>query len=59
MTTEEAIMILNPETRMETMRKIPILERIDADQAACRLAVAALRAQQEREKNEPLKGDVK
>lgn len=54
MTREEAIMILNPETRRETMQKIHVFERIDADQAACRLAVAALRAQMEAEKNEPL-----
>lgn len=54
MTIEEAIRILDPETRRETMQKIPVFERIDADQAACRLAIAALRAQQEVEKNEPL-----
>ncbi len=54
MTIEEAIMILNPDTRRETMQKIPVFERIDADQAACRLAVAALRAQAEAEKNAPL-----
>ena len=29
------------------MRKIPVMERIEADQEACRAAVAALRAQQE------------
>ena len=52
MTTEEAIKILDPETRRETMKAIPVLERIDADQEACRLAIAALRAQQKAEKEE-------
>lgn len=47
MTIEEAIMILDPETRRESLREIPVLERIDTDQEACRIAVAALRAQQE------------
>lgn len=46
MTNEEAIRILDPETRRETMRQIPVFERIDADQEACRIAVSALRAQQ-------------
>lgn len=47
MTTEEAIKILDPETRRETLKLVPVHERISADQEACRLAVAALRAQQE------------
>lgn len=47
MTREEAIKILDPETRQETMKQIPVFERIAADQEACRLAVAALHAQQE------------
>lgn len=47
MTREEAIEILDPETRRETMRQIPVFERIEADQEACRIAVSALRAQQE------------
>lgn len=45
---EEAIRILDPETRLETMRQIPFFERIDAGQEACKIAVAALRAQQPR-----------
>ena len=45
MTKEEAIRILDPETRRETMRKIPVMEWIETDQTACRLAVEALRAQ--------------
>jgi len=53
MTTEEAIKILDPETRQETLKAIPVFKRIDIDQEACRLAVAALRAQLEAEKNEP------
>jgi len=54
MTTEEAIKILDPETRQETLKAIPVFKRIDTDQEACRFAVAALRAQLEAEKNEPL-----
>lgn len=54
MTTEEAIRILSPETRRDALREIPVLERIEADQEACRIAVAALRAHQERENPEPL-----
>ena len=54
MTTEEAIKILDPETRRAAMREVPVFERIDTDQEACRLAVAALRAQQERENPKPL-----
>ncbi len=46
MTTEQAINILDPETRREALRKIPVMERIETDQEACRLAVAALHAQQ-------------
>ncbi len=46
MTKEEAIRILDPETRRETMRQIPVFERIEADQEACRVALSALRAQQ-------------
>ena len=46
MTREEAIRILDPETRREELRKIPVMERIEVDQEACRMAVAALRAQQ-------------
>ena len=52
MTVEEAITILDPETRRETLRKIPVMDRIEADQEACRIAVAALRAQLE--SNDPL-----
>ena len=48
MTREEAIEILDPETRRVTLRAIPVHERIDKDQEACRLAVAALREQEER-----------
>lgn len=51
MTTEEAIKILDPETRRETLKMIPVHERISVDQEACRHAVAALRAQQELESN--------
>ena len=47
MTIEEAIRILGPETRRETLREIPVFERIDVDQEACRIAVVALRAQQQ------------
>lgn len=46
MTREEAIRILDPETRRETMRKIPVMEWIETYQNACRLAVASLREQQ-------------
>lgn len=46
MTIEEAIKILDPETRRETMREIPCFERIAADTEACKIAVAALRTQQ-------------
>lgn len=46
MTTEEAIKILDPATRRETMKGIPVFERIEADQEACRIAVSALRSQQ-------------
>lgn len=53
MTIEEAIMILAPETRRESLREIPVLERIDADQEACRIAVASLRAQRKVGDNEP------
>lgn len=45
MTIEEAIKILDPETRRKTMREIPCFERIAADTEACRMAVSALRAQ--------------
>ena len=45
MTIEEEIKIIDPETRRETMRKILVMERIETDQTACRLAVEALRAQ--------------
>lgn len=48
MTREEAIEILDPETRRVTLRAIPVHERIDKDQEACRLAVATLREQEER-----------
>ena len=51
MTTEEAIKILDPETRLETLKLVPVHERISADQEACRLAVVALRDQQELESN--------
>lgn len=34
----------------EALREIPVFERIDADQEACRLAIAALRAQQKTER---------
>ena len=44
MTIEEEIKIIDPETRRETMRKILVMERIETDQTACRLAVEALRA---------------
>lgn len=54
MTIEEAIRILDPETRRKTVKAKPVLERINADQEACRLAVAALRAQQEQEDPKPL-----
>lgn len=54
MTTEQAIRILDPATRRETMKAIPVHNRIDTDQEACRLAVAALRAQKERENPKPL-----
>ena len=47
MTREEAIRILDPNTRRETMKKIPVHSRIEADQEACKLAVYALRAQHE------------
>ena len=53
MTIEEAIQILDPETRREALREIPVMERIEADQEACRIAVAALRAQQAHD-NAPL-----
>lgn len=46
MTREEAIKILDPETRRETMREIPRFERVAADTEACNIAVSALRAQQ-------------
>lgn len=46
MTKEEAIRILDPKTRRETMRQIPVFERIEADQEACRVALSTLRAQQ-------------
>lgn len=49
MTIDDAIKILDPETRRVTLRAIPVLERIDKDQEACRLAVAALRRQEERQ----------
>ena len=52
MTGEEAIRILDPATRLEALREIPVFNRISVDQSACRLAVAALRAQQE--PNDPL-----
>ncbi len=54
MTIEKAIEILDPETRREAMKGIAWDKKIDTDQEACRLAIAALRAQQEAEKNEPL-----
>lgn len=54
MTIEKAIEILDPETRRAAMREVPVFERIDIDQEACRLAVAALRAQQEHENPNPL-----
>ena len=47
MTIDDAIKILDPETRRVTLRAIPVLERIDKDQEPCRLAVAALRRQEE------------
>ncbi len=46
MDIEEVIKILDPETRREALRKIPVMERIETDQEACRVAVAALHAQQ-------------
>ena len=57
MTIEKAIEILDPETRRAAMREVPVFERIDIDQEACRLAVAALRAQQEHENPKPLTPD--
>ena len=48
MTREEAIRILDPETRRETLKEIPVFDRINTDQEACRLAVTALREQEER-----------
>lgn len=54
MTTEEAICILAPETRREAMAVVTWSRKISTDQEACRLAVAALRAQQERENPQPL-----
>lgn len=54
MTTEEAIKILEPETRREAMREVPVFERIGKDQEACRIAVSAMRAKQERENPKPL-----
>lgn len=51
MTTEEAIRILDPETRREAMAVVTWSRKISTDQEACRLALAALRAQQERERS--------
>nr|DAW91712.1 MAG TPA: Protein of unknown function (DUF551) [Bacteriophage sp.] len=48
MTREEAIRILDPNTRRETMKEIPVHSRIEADQEACKLAVYALRAHQDK-----------
>ena len=48
MTRGEAIRILDPETRRETLKEIPVFDRINTDQEACRLAVTALREQEER-----------
>lgn len=36
------------------MQKIPVLERIEKDQEACRITVAALHAQQESERTEKI-----
>ena len=48
MTREEAIRILDPETRRETLKEIPVFDRINTDQEACRLAVTALPEEEER-----------
>lgn len=48
MTREEEIRILDPNTRRETMKEIPVHSRIEADQEACKLAVYALRAHQDK-----------
>lgn len=53
MTREEAIRILDPNTRRETMKEIPVHSRIEADQEACKLAVYALRELDAKEKQKP------
>ena len=57
MTREEAIRILDPETRLEALAEIEYYAGFRGDEAvtkavddACILAVAALRAQAQREK---------
>ncbi len=57
MKIDEAIRILDPKTRRKTLKEIPWDKRIDTDQEACEIAIAALRAQQEAEKNDPLTMD--
>lgn len=61
MSIDEAIRILEPITSAEAIMKIEYygglsgdMAKIEAVNEACRLAVAALRAQQEAEKNKPL-----
>lgn len=61
MRIEEAIQILDPKTSAEAIRNIEYYNGFSSDKAkieavneACRLAVAALRAQQEAERNDPL-----
>lgn len=64
MTTEEAIRILDPKTATEALAEIEYYGGFNSDKAkasaineACRLAVVALRAQQDRENPKPLKLD--
>lgn len=61
MTMDEAIRILDPETSFDALAEIEYYGGFNGDKAkveavndACRLAVDALRAQQEAEKNELL-----
>lgn len=54
MTPEEAIRILDPETSAAALYGLGHDEAVALVEDACRLAVAALEAKQEPERNEPL-----